>query len=175
MDGHLDLHSGRNAITLSSFVPSGPPVAVVLEVALYRAIRMGREVRKRDASSPFHHHPHPLLGAVVMLVVLVSHNMLHPDRIVSLGINRDIPFIPVLIVAPIAAGVCLWMLKRGSSFPFCVDCKLRFDTPAERGFLGMLFSQEGHLADPGSPRRSAPPVHLLVGLLHCQVCQLQPQ
>ncbi len=89
-------------------------------------------------------------SAVVMLVVLVSHNMLHPDRIVSLGINRDIPFIPVLIVAPIAAGVCLWMLKRGSSFPFCVDCKLRFDTPAERGFLGMLFSQGGHLADPGS-------------------------
>lgn len=121
-----------------------PLVAVVLEVALYRAIRMGREVRKARCLLPFFITTRILFwSAVVMLVVLVSHNMLHPDRIVSLGINRDIPFIPVLIVAPIAAGVCLWMLKRGSSFPFCVDCKLRFDTPAERGFLGMLLSQEG--------------------------------
>lgn len=75
-------------------------------------------------------------------VLLVQHQMTYPDR-VAFGINREIPFVPVLIVAPIGSLVCFWMLRRGAQFPFCVDCKLRFDTPAERGFLGMIFSQEG--------------------------------
>lgn len=121
-----------------------PFVAAVLEVILYYAIRRGREMPRPRCLLPFFITTRILFwSAVAMIAVLVSLRNMHPDDIITLGINREIPFIPVLIVAPIGAAVCLWMLKRGSSFPFCVDCKLRFGYPVERGFLGMLYSQEG--------------------------------
>jgi len=121
-----------------------PLVAVGLEILFFYLIRAGRE----------HNRPRCLLAlfittrilfwsAVAMLcVLLVQHHLPYSDR-VAMGINHDIPFVPVLIVAPLGAIMCLWMLRRGTRFPFCVDCKLRFDTPAERGFLGMIYSQEG--------------------------------
>ena len=121
-----------------------PFVAAVLEVTFYSAVRHGRNARTPRCMLPMFITTRILFwSAITMLGVLVIHHNLHPDEIVSLGINRDIPFIPALIIAPIGVVVCYWMLWRGSSFPFCVDCRLRFDSPAERGFLGLLFSQEG--------------------------------
>lgn len=82
-------------------------------------------------------------SAVAMMAILVFMRVLPHDHFLWIGINPEIPFIPVLVVAPIGMVVCAWMIKRGSAFPFCVDCKLRYDTPAERGFLGMIYSEEG--------------------------------
>lgn len=121
-----------------------PLVAAVLEVTLFTAIRRGREAPRPRCLLPMFITTRILFwSALAMLAVLLVQHWLSPSSAMAFGINRELPFIPVLIVAPIGAVVSYWMLHRGSYFPFCVDCKLRFDTPAERGFLGMLFSQEG--------------------------------
>ena len=42
-----------------------------------------------------------------------------------------------------AVAVTLFAVARGGRLRFCRDCKIRNGFPAERGFLGNLFSQEG--------------------------------
>ncbi|MCM1028259.1 MAG: hypothetical protein NC342_05145 [Pseudoflavonifractor sp.] len=121
-----------------------PVVAVALEIGIWAAIRRGREgSTPRCLLSLFITSRILFWSAMVMLAVLLFHRQLLPTDMEAFGINREIPFIPVLIMAPIGVAVCSWMLIRGHDFPFCVDCKLRFGTPAERGFLGILYSQEG--------------------------------
>lgn len=121
-----------------------PLVAAVLEMVLYTLIRAGRTDDSPRCLLPFFITTRILFwSALAMIGVIISYRLMHHTSIEALGINREIPFIPILIVAPIGAAVSLWMRTRGSAFPFCVDCKLRFAPPAERGFLGTLFSQEG--------------------------------
>ncbi len=121
-----------------------PLVAVVIEVSLWAAIRKGRETNSTRCYLPFFITSRILFwSAVTMLGAMLIIRQLPHAEIIALGINKEIPFIPVLIVAPIGALVCGWMLFRGHRFPFCVDCKLRLGTPAERGFFGILYSQEG--------------------------------
>lgn len=83
-------------------------------------------------------------SAVIMLTINILHHFdLIPRLLNNNNINKDIPFITVLIVAPVSVICSYYALKRGSSYSFCVDCKIQYGTPAERGFLGKLFTQEG--------------------------------
>lgn len=121
-----------------------PLVAVAIEVMFWSAIRQGRESKSTRCQLPLFITSRILFwSAVTMLGAILIIRHMPPADIIALGINKEIPFIPVLIMAPIGALVCGWMLLRGHRFPFCVDCKLRLGTPAERGFLGILYSQEG--------------------------------
>ncbi|MDE7151965.1 MAG: hypothetical protein K2O27_06835, partial [Candidatus Amulumruptor sp.] len=121
-----------------------PLVAVVMEMVLYSLIKRGRRNQHRLCLVTFFVTSRILFwSAIVMLIVLLLQHYLSASHVLVAGVNHDIPFIPVLITAPIGAVVCLVMLRRKSNYPFCVDCKLRFGTPAERGFTGALYSQEG--------------------------------
>lgn len=83
--------------------------------------------------------------AIVMLTVnliysdLLIHHFFTPSEV-----NRDIPFIVILIVSPVATGICGWTYFHRHDISFCRDCRLRYGTPAERGFLGIIYTQEGH-------------------------------
>lgn len=121
-----------------------PLVAVVLEIVMFGYIRHGREhPRPRCLVVPFLTSRILFWSAVAMVTVLLWQHYIYPAGSTDNTFNSEIPLIPVLVMAPIGLCVCWWIIRRGHSFPFCVDCKLRFGTPAERGFLGMLFSQEG--------------------------------
>lgn len=72
------------------------------------------------------------------------------------SINHEIPFITQLIVGPITIVVCLWAVLKDYNLAFCRDCKMSHGSPAERGFLGVLFSQEGKFQ-----------VHLMLGISIC--------
>jgi len=81
-------------------------------------------------------------GNVMLIINLLhsrwlSHLVFDPSTV-----NPDIPFITTLIVAPIAAMICLWAHTHGQRISFCRDCRMRVGTSAERGFLGMLYSRE---------------------------------
>lgn len=54
-----------------------------------------------------------------------------------------LPYIGALVVYPVALAVALWAEWRKYKLHFCADCRIRFGTPAERGFLGKLYCQEG--------------------------------
>lgn len=121
-----------------------PALAAILEVTFFLAIRRAREKgQARCLLSMFVTTRILFWCAVTMLAILMIYRYLTPEQHADFGLNTDIPFIPILIVAPIGALVSWWMLRRGPSFPFCVDCKLRYGSPAERGFIGKTFSREG--------------------------------
>ena len=82
-------------------------------------------------------------SAVIMLIINFLHYFDLVPRLLDNNINKDIPFITVLIVAPVSALCTYYALKRGKSYSFCEECKIKYGTPAERGFLGKLFTQEG--------------------------------
>lgn len=52
-------------------------------------------------------------------------------------------YIGALVVYPVALAIALWAEWRKYRLHFCVDCRIRYGTPAERGFLGKLYCQEG--------------------------------
>lgn len=83
--------------------------------------------------------------AIVMLVV----NLLYSDLLINhfftpQEVNRDVPFIVILIVSPVVTVICGWTYFHRHNISFCRDCRLRYGSPAERGFLGIIYTQEGH-------------------------------
>lgn len=57
-------------------------------------------------------------------------------------LNNHIPFISILIIAPVTFFITLWARIRGNRSSICRHCVIRYGTSAERGFIGKLFSQE---------------------------------
>ncbi len=83
-------------------------------------------------------------SGTVMLAINLCYSHWFVDRIFNPEeINPDIPFITVLIVMPLTAIISLWAHTHRKTLSFCRDCKMRHGTPAERGFLGILFTREG--------------------------------
>lgn len=83
-------------------------------------------------------------SGVVMLVINILYSRWFSHIIFDQNtINHEIPFICSLIVSPIAFACCLWAHTHQRTLSFCRDCKMRSGTPAERGFLGMIFTREG--------------------------------
>lgn len=122
-----------------------PIVAFALDILLYSTIRSNRKARVPSCYLiPFICARALFWSAVVMLIINFVHSHWFIAHIGSLGpIDKQRPFITQLIVAPITLIVALWTNYRGGDLGLCRDCKIRFGTPAERGFLGKLFTQEG--------------------------------
>jgi hypothetical protein len=122
-----------------------PLLAFGLQGALYLLLKANRR-RKVPVCYILPHIAIRIMfwSGLVMLVLnilysrLLIHHFFDPQ-----SINYDIPFITVLIVAPITAACCLYALRRGSDYSCCIACKIKYGTPAERGFLGKLYTQEG--------------------------------
>ncbi|MDE6394852.1 MAG: hypothetical protein K2K77_05865 [Duncaniella sp.] len=57
-------------------------------------------------------------------------------------INPAIPFVTVLIKAPVTLLTALWSLIRGDKYRACQRCSLALGSPSERGFFGKIYSQE---------------------------------
>lgn len=55
----------------------------------------------------------------------------------------SLPYMGTLVVYPLALLFFGYATLRKSRFSYCVDCCMRYGSPAERGFIGRLFNQEG--------------------------------
>lgn len=82
-------------------------------------------------------------GIVMILVNFLYSSTLIEHLFEASELNRDIPFICVLITSPITAAISGWGYLRRHKISFCRDCQMRNGTPAERGFLGMIYKQVG--------------------------------
>lgn len=84
-----------------------------------------------------------LYSGIVMLVIDVLYvrgyvnNIFDPEL---LNINH--PYITILVLGPIATIVGIAMMVRGGRAAICQDCKIRYGTPPERGYLGRIYTQE---------------------------------
>lgn len=81
-------------------------------------------------------------GTVMLVINLIYSRWILPYVFDPATVNSEIPFIVTLLVSPINAIICLWAYSKHSSLSFCRDCQLRNGSPAERGFLGMLYNRE---------------------------------
>lgn len=121
-------------------------LAFVLQMGYYTLVRVNR--RRRVPLC----YLLPFLGSrimfwtgSIMLAVDLLYSRWFIDRVFDqASINTEIPFITMLIVSPVTLAVTLFAIARGSHLGFCENCKARYGTPGERGFLGNLFSQEGN-------------------------------
>lgn len=58
-------------------------------------------------------------------------------------VNINIPYITVLIIAPVTFIVSTVAYFRNNSLSVCFECHAHFGRSNERGFLGKIFSREG--------------------------------
>lgn len=122
-----------------------PVVAFGLELILYIMIR-----RNREAKVPVCYLL-PFVTTRILFwtgVTMVIINLMYSRGIILRifdpeTVNHSIPYITVLIIAPIAFVVSTWAYIRHTRLKFCVDCSMRLGSPAERGFIGILYTQEG--------------------------------
>ena len=116
-----------------------PIVAVVLEMLFYMMVRRNRSSEFPQCYLiPFLTSRSLIWSTVAILVVLLLTPVPKDAETIP-----ELPFIPIVIIAPITFVMCMWQRLRGVKYPFCVDCRLRHGTPVEKGFLGVLFCQEG--------------------------------
>lgn len=85
------------------------------------------------------------ISAVIMEVILFtsSHGYFSyyfdPE-----ALNDRLPFIPVLIIAPVMLGVSIVYGLLGSRSGVCRRCTVRFGTTVERGFVGHIMQEESN-------------------------------
>lgn len=120
-----------------------PFVAFGLQLFIFVLIRRNRARRVPECYIlPFIVSRVLFWTGVAMVIINYIHVTGNAEHLFS-GINPSIPFITVLITAPLTSLICGWGYFTRGRLNFCRDCRMRNGGPAERGFLGKLYTQEG--------------------------------
>ena len=122
-----------------------PIVVLLIEISLYFIVR-NNVVAKKPSCMKLPHIAMVSLFVSAIIILLVNLFYAQPFfdvDLLSKSVNRDIPYIVVLILAPVTFIVSLLNILKGLESEICVECLARNGSIAERGFLGRLFSQEG--------------------------------
>lgn len=56
--------------------------------------------------------------------------------------NPSMPYIAVLVMAPVGITVAAYFIRKGSRCAYCRDCEARSGQLSERGFMGKIYTQE---------------------------------
>lgn len=121
-----------------------PFVAFALQGIIFYFVRRNREADVPVCYLlPFVATRSLFWSGVVMVIINFAYKYGWAGHFVDMStVNHEIPYIMVLILSPIYFLIALWAMLKGSTLRFCIDCQLRHGTPAERGFLGVLYTQE---------------------------------
>lgn len=142
----LSLGALTSVIFLGMFISKIwlPIVAFVIDIALFAMVRRNRSSQQPVcALVPFIATRALFWSAAIMTAINLMNTHWFPrDFFDSQFSNPDIPYITVLIVAPMTMIATSVAIFRGRQLNFCVDCRMRHGSSAERGVLGNIFSQE---------------------------------
>jgi hypothetical protein len=58
------------------------------------------------------------------------------------AVNRNIPYITVLILAPVTLLTVIWAYFYRRRMTFCKECRIKYGSVQERGFIGEVFTVE---------------------------------
>ncbi len=124
-----------------------PLACLALCIGVYAVvIRNRHSSRPVCALLPFITAKTLLWSAIIMMIL----NMMHSNDYIKYFVadithlNPKLPYIPVLILAPVMTVISAWAYFRGRNQSFCRECQRRNGIPAERGYLGPFYSREGH-------------------------------
>ncbi len=83
------------------------------------------------------------ISGILMIIISIIYSKGLINYISDAGlVNDHIPYLTILIVAPVLVGVILWSKFLGRRYSACQNCFITLGSESERGFLGKLFSQE---------------------------------
>lgn len=122
-----------------------PALAFTISLILFTIVRHNRRAMKPMCYAlPFMATCITLITAILLLILdLWNTPRLFPHAPeIHTASNPSIPYIGTLVVYPVAFIVGVWGWIKGFKIPICVDCRIRYGSIAERGFIGMIFSQE---------------------------------
>lgn len=85
------------------------------------------------------------VSAIIMVAISLIYSkgviyLLYPEEM----LNTHIPYLSVLIIAPILALHCIYYMIRGERSGVCRRCAILYGPVAEKGFLGKIYMQENH-------------------------------
>ncbi len=82
-------------------------------------------------------------SAIIMMVICIAYTRGIINRFYDEALlNQRIPYITILVIAPVVLVVCCWAVIMGKKTSICRSCTIKYGTASERGFLGKLFHQE---------------------------------
>lgn len=83
------------------------------------------------------------VSAVIMVLInLYYMYFINPEEYITGTANKRIPYITILVLAPVTFLTTLWAYLRRGRLSFCYSCTVRFGNYTERGFLGRIYRQE---------------------------------
>ena len=123
-----------------------PAVVLACQFVLMRRARAGRDSKKGYCYVlPFLMSRVLFVTVIIMVAINIYYMGFIPDEKFADGsVNRSIPYITILIVAPVSSAVMLWAMYRGHHLSYCYQCRATYGLPAERGFIGRVFNNESH-------------------------------
>ncbi|MCM1111196.1 MAG: hypothetical protein NC336_08310 [Clostridium sp.] len=80
---------------------------------------------------------------IAVLNVWYSPSLFPAHRLPAMLVGPTVPWLGAMTLYPLALLFSLWGTLMRYRLPYCRDCHIRFGTPAERGFFGIMYSQEG--------------------------------
>lgn len=84
-----------------------------------------------------------LITAAIMVGINLGYmRMIDPQQFADGTVNKNIPYITVLIISPVTAAVSTWAYVMRQRLSFCHRCTVEHGTSEERGFLGRVISVE---------------------------------
>lgn len=122
-----------------------PAVALGLQFLLLGRMKA---IREGESSScllmPYVASRILFISAVIMVAInFYCLHIVDPSLLESGVVNPRIPYITVLIMAPVTLAVTMLAYFRNNSLSVCFECHARFGRSNERGFLGSVFTREG--------------------------------
>lgn len=89
-----------------------------------------------------------ILTALVMLTFNILHinwifgDLIEDTMLQNYGYFHGLPFITILIIAPIMSIVSLWSIISGRRSSFCLECRSQYAFASDDGFVGRLLRSE---------------------------------
>lgn len=122
-----------------------PAVALGFQFLLMGRLRVIQEGRSSScALMPYVATRILFITAVIMVAInFYCLHMVDPTLLNSGVVNPEIPYITILIMAPVTLLVTAVAYFRNNSLSVCFECHARFGRSSERGFLGSVFTREG--------------------------------
>lgn len=134
-------------VVLSLVIPKTwlPLIVLMMSTTLFSVIRLNRVSEYPLCFRlPYLASRSLLWSAIIMVLINLLHiDWLFGDLEILKNANKDIPYITILIIAPVTFTVTLVNLMAKPAPWFCQDCQIRYGSVPERGFLGTIFNQEG--------------------------------
>ena len=81
-------------------------------------------------------------AAVMVAINLYYMKFIDPEEYLLGRANKNIPYITILVLAPVTMALSIWGYVMRHNIPFCHRCTVEHGTPHERGFLGRVIDIE---------------------------------